>query len=304
MREARRRGAGADPTGEVIKTNVGELKQVATRALNRLGAALAEGETEALETVLTMLSRFPRYSAGNVVLIWAQEPVATHVAGFRTWNRLGRSVRAGERAIRILAPVICPADGSEDEESVAAFRPVSVFDVRQTEGTFEPDMDGQPLDASTAADRLSRWSTDEGLSVAWIDDGDDEWAIRKNDHETIERLFVLLYNVAQELLLPEQILAPVEDTWRSVEAEAVSFVVCRAVGLEPPIAPSGLGPLSERPDKALFGALDRIQRTAGRILEGIGFLPKGLGHRNGRRTTGRVPPLHVFGGELNDKTTH
>ncbi len=41
---------------------------------------------------------------GNLLLIGAQAPQATRVAGFRTWQSVGRQVRKGERGIAILAP--------------------------------------------------------------------------------------------------------------------------------------------------------------------------------------------------------
>ena len=54
---------------------------------------------------LDVQSRFHRYSFGNAVLIAAQRPEATRVAGFRAWLKLGRNVRKGEKAIWILAPM-------------------------------------------------------------------------------------------------------------------------------------------------------------------------------------------------------
>jgi hypothetical protein len=53
---------------------------------------------------LSTMSRFYNYSFGNQILIWAQCPTATRVAGFHAWKDLGRSVKKGEKAIRILAP--------------------------------------------------------------------------------------------------------------------------------------------------------------------------------------------------------
>lgn len=50
-------------------------------------------------------ARFHTYSFGNVLLILRQNPEATTVAGYRTWQTLGRQVRKGERGIQILAPV-------------------------------------------------------------------------------------------------------------------------------------------------------------------------------------------------------
>src|ERR1700722_12310558 len=52
---------------------------------------------------------FHSYSAGNCMLLAAQchqRGIAlSRVAGFRTWLKLGRSVRKGETALRILAPI-------------------------------------------------------------------------------------------------------------------------------------------------------------------------------------------------------
>ena len=36
----------------------------------------------------------------------AQNPTATHVAGFHTWHKLGRFVKKGEKGILILAPIV------------------------------------------------------------------------------------------------------------------------------------------------------------------------------------------------------
>jgi N-terminal domain of anti-restriction factor ArdC len=50
---------------------------------------------------------FHSYSAGNCMLLAAQcherGIVPTRIAGFRTWLKLGRAVRKGETALRILA---------------------------------------------------------------------------------------------------------------------------------------------------------------------------------------------------------
>ena len=45
--------------------------------------------------------------ATNSLMIAAQFPTASHIGGYQFWRTLGRQVRAGERGIRILAPVTC-----------------------------------------------------------------------------------------------------------------------------------------------------------------------------------------------------
>ena len=47
---------------------------------------------------------FHEYSFANVCLIVSQRPDASRVAGYKTWQKLGRQVRKGEHGIRILAP--------------------------------------------------------------------------------------------------------------------------------------------------------------------------------------------------------
>ena len=88
-------------------------------------------------------ARFHDYSLGNWLLIWSQAEqrgaTVTRPAGYRTWQKLGRQVRRGERGYRILAPMTrrLPGEDAETEEPkriVTGFRVVSVFDVSQTDG--------------------------------------------------------------------------------------------------------------------------------------------------------------------------
>lgn len=98
-------------------------------------------------------ARFHRYSFGNVLLIELQRPGCTRVAGYRTWQKLGRQVRRGERGLAILAPILRRArrgdaeeagDATTDEVSpaarVATFTVAWVWDVEQTEGEPLPEV--------------------------------------------------------------------------------------------------------------------------------------------------------------------
>jgi len=81
-----------------------------------LSEQLEAGHSEALTDYLTAMSRFHNYSFGNVLEIARQMPTATRVAGFWTWKNLGRSVNAGAKGIRILAPMV-GARRKKDEEA-------------------------------------------------------------------------------------------------------------------------------------------------------------------------------------------
>ncbi len=53
----------------------------------------------------------------------AQAPQATRVAGFRSWQSLGRQVRKGERGIAILAPCTYRPKAAKRAEPAAPFGP-------------------------------------------------------------------------------------------------------------------------------------------------------------------------------------
>jgi len=95
-------------------------------------------------------------------LIGGQAPHATRVAGFRSWQSLGRQVRKGERGIAILAPCTyrsktsCsttdstreqpqderggPAAPAASGKQLRGFRVVHVFDITATEGDPLPEV--------------------------------------------------------------------------------------------------------------------------------------------------------------------
>ena len=84
---------------------------------------------------------FHSYSACNCALLaWQCHErgiVPTRIAGFHTWLKLGRCVRKGEVALRILAPVSVKerdrSTGAETDERRVFFKTAFVFDVSQTE---------------------------------------------------------------------------------------------------------------------------------------------------------------------------
>ena len=112
---------------------------------------------------LRTMSRFHRYSVNNTMLIYMQKPDATLVAGFNKWrDQFERNVMKGERGIKIIAPTpfkkkieqekldpdtkmpMLDADGKviveEKEIKIPMFKPVTVFDVSQTDGKPLPQL--------------------------------------------------------------------------------------------------------------------------------------------------------------------
>jgi len=63
---------------------------------------LEEGLAQLLESgdwknYLLTQSKFHRYSFRNILLVLFQKPNASRLAGYRTWQELGRQVKKGEK---------------------------------------------------------------------------------------------------------------------------------------------------------------------------------------------------------------
>lgn len=132
----------------------------AQQALVTLEAGIDQLETsDSFRRYLEVAARFHSYSFGNQLLIASQMPSATRVAGFNTWSKLNRHVRRGERAIRIIAPLVYrkhdKETGEELEESGLTFRVVPVFDISQTEGEELPIL-SRRLSGECGAELLER----------------------------------------------------------------------------------------------------------------------------------------------------
>jgi integrase len=81
-------------------------------------AALRSGED--WRRWLDVARRFHGYSFNNTLLIAAQRPDATAVAGYEAWKALGRQVTKGERGLQILAPVVRRSRAGDDAGAAAA----------------------------------------------------------------------------------------------------------------------------------------------------------------------------------------
>src|ERR1700761_1544073 len=136
---------------------------------------LNAGKSDALTNYLTAMSRFHTYSFGNVLEIARQMPTATRVAGFWTWKNLGRSVNAGAKGIRILAPIVgvkrkkqeeAERDITKQKERVLlGFRNAYVFDISQTNGVELPNLHEVSGNPGENIDRLAPFLQDKGTQL-------------------------------------------------------------------------------------------------------------------------------------------
>jgi len=96
--------------------------------------------SEGWAAYLAFARSFRDYSLNNTLLILAQRPTATRVAGFRKWQELGRQVRKGETGIKVFGfsqrPCkrnACPHTEEDPEHKHITYPILTVFDLAQTD---------------------------------------------------------------------------------------------------------------------------------------------------------------------------
>lgn len=246
---------------------------------------LALASTSAWISWLRACRLFRHYSFPNQVLIMRQRPDATWVAGYRTWGRLGRQVRRGERSIQILAPCLVRRQqvGSESDlptPTLSGFRVVPVFDVAQTEGAALPSPVARVQGAlpEESLNRLLGLASRLGFTVEFWElrgerNGDCSHALRRIRLDRhlgpAHTLKTLAHELAHALLHGPDFAGT--RALAELEAESVAYVACHEVGVDSSgysfgyLASWGGGTVAAA--RAISASGTRIVRAAARMAE-------------------------------------
>lgn len=269
-----------------IKMKPNHAKTVSQQAFNELVEAVEAGKSQKLIEYLKTMGKFHNYSLGNAILIGFQKPNATKVAGFRTWQKLGRHVKRNEKGIAIMSPILWSkkvtlADDEEDkqerkEETVLSFKTAYVFDISQTDGKPLPEFARVNGDPSVYIEGLRYYITSKDIVLEYSDaigtaDGVSAGGLikLKKGLTAAEELSVLTHELAHEKLHKNREKMPKDKKVRETEAEAVAFVVCHGIGLDTNSASSDYIQLYKSDKETLMESLGQIQRTASEILEAV-----------------------------------
>lgn len=255
-----------------------QIKEITERASEQLVAALKAGHSEVLTGYLKAIGRFHRYSLHNVLLIASQKPNASYVAGFRTWNGLGRFVKKGEKGILILAPIVRrKTEKEEDQEEssapIAGFRAAYVFDVSQTVGKDLPQIGTVQGDPKEHTDRLRGFAEAQGIAVEYSEQIAPARGVSSGgkitlllDQSAAEEFSTLAHELAHELLHRNDRRETTSRGVRETEAEATAFVVCQAIGLETGSAAADYIQLWSGDAQVLTESLTYIREAASQML--------------------------------------
>ena len=231
------------------QTNKERLKDI-TDSIERGIQDLFQSDkyTEYLRT----MSRFHKYSVNNTMLIYMQKPDATLVAGFNKWrDQFERNVMKGEKGIKIIAPTpfkkkieqekrdpdtnlpMLDADGKviteEKEIKIPMFKPVTVFDVSQTDGKALPqlasDLSGNVRNYEVFMEALRR-SAPVPIEILPIRDGSDGYfsldkqkiAVREGMSE-VQTVSAVVHEIAHSKLHNQKKIEEPKDAPKYQEVE-------------------------------------------------------------------------------------
>jgi len=261
-------------------------QELITANIKLLIEQLEAGKSDALTNYLTAMSRFHNYSFGNVLEIARQMPTATRVAGFWTWKNMGRSVNAGAKGIRILAPMVgvrrkndkeAEKDITKQNERVLlGFRNAYVFDVSQTNGVDLPTMHEVRGEPGENIERLAAFLKEQDIQLVYRDDL--QGALGKSyggriailsGQSKAEEFSTLVHETAHEMMHKAERRTATTKTIRETEAEAVAFVIGKAIGLITGSASADYIQLYQGNASLLAESLEVIQQTANVILAAL-----------------------------------
>ena len=246
---------------------------------------LEAGHGETLTAFLDAMAHFHQYSFGNVLLIARQKPSATHVAGMFTWNQLGRRVKRGEKGIAILAPMIgkrrkkqntdtAPEDEA-NKSTLLGFRRVHVWDEIQTEGAPLPSIGEVTGEAGVYLDRLREFVQALGIALEYNESIAPALGVSYGGRIALlpgqtkaEEFAALVHEVAHERIHKSERRTATTKVVRETEAEAVAFVVSKAIGLNPNSSASYIQ-LYHGNAELLMESLEVVQQTSAVILAAL-----------------------------------
>ena len=253
---------------------------------------------------LNFCAKLPRYSVNNQILIMMQKPDATMCQSFTNWKEVNRHVRKGEKGIRILAPApykmqkeqekvdasgktILDKDGEPVKETVEvtinAFRPVSTFDVSQTEGEPIPSPGVDELTGSVEGYETLLAAIKEvvpvPISFEQIDSGakgfyhlEENRIVVQEGMSEAQTVKTLLHEASHQALHSKEAMDSAGEkkskNQKETEAESVAYVVCQHYGIDtsdysfPYVATWS----ADKEVPELKASLDTIRRTASELI--------------------------------------
>lgn len=208
--------------------------------------------------ILLSMSNLNCYSITNQMLILSQLPSAKCVNGMKVWNYNHRNIKKGEKALKIIAPLIekrkediLDEDGNvtdTKETEIVGYKISYVFDISQTEGKplfeFKCNEKIAVENFSEIKEALERIPRNYKIEYKDLENGQDGYCDLKNkiiaikDGMPLEQTLTTLIHEIGHALAETRVrtnfkgLTAKEQTKiQEIEAESIALVVSNRLGL-------------------------------------------------------------------------
>ncbi len=286
---------------EHTSTNKNRLKEITERIEKGIAEVFTSGK---YAEYLRVMSRFHNYSTNNRLLIWSQRPDAQLLAGYQGWQtKFGRHVVKGAKGITILAPTpykkkieeekrdpetnlpMLDENGNviieEKEVKIPMFKPVSVFDVSDTEGkplpTLAETLVGDVKNYEIFMEALRRSSPVPVFLEPMQADMDGYFSLTGQDihirdgMSEVQTVCAVIHEITHAKLHNSDAGEERSRDTEEIEAESVAFTVCAYYGIE--TGANSFGYLANytqgKSIAELKTSLDLIGKTADELINDI-----------------------------------
>ena len=280
------------------KTSTEKVKEITEKLKTGVNEIFESGQ---YEQYLKVMSKFHDYSTNNTILIALQRPDATRVAGFTTWkNEFQRSVKKGEKGIKILAPMFFKKEPQEkdvpdsethssenheqeenEEQIITRFKVVNVFDICQTEGKELPRIGVDALKGDVehyeafyhSLEKTSpvpmAFEAIKDASHGYYDLVDKRIAIKAGLSQ-LQTIKTAIHEIAHATLHADK-NSNTDRSTAEVQAESIAYTVCSYYGLDTSDYSFGYvaGWSRGKEIKELKDSLEIIRKTSSQIITDI-----------------------------------
>ena len=253
---------------------------------------------------LDTMSQFHRYSGNNCLLIAMQKPDATQVAGYNTWQKLGRQVQKGERGIKIISPApykqtietvkkdlngntVIGSNGQPEKEikQIARqnFKIATVFDVSQTSGDPLPEITSELTGEVDGYDRLMaavtasspvpiRFAPINGEAKGYYSNTDKEIVLKEgmSQEQTVK---TAIHEICHSLIHDRDtgLEKDANRLAKEVQAESTAYTVCQHFGIDTSDYSFGYiaGWSADKELKELKSSMQTIRQTSTTLIDKI-----------------------------------
>jgi hypothetical protein len=265
-------------------------------------------DSDSYKHYLATMSKFHSYSFRNSLLIAMQNPNATHVAGYTSWQKnFKRHVKKGEKGLQILAPTprkitvdvekIDSHTGKKEVDSNGnsiyekkeiikpAFRVAYVYDVSQTDGEPIPQLISELTgnvaryehlyEALVAVSPFPIYHKEIKNGAKGYCDPTEKAIYINTGMSQVQTIKTATHEITHaDLHAPIVTVSmdtPIDRRTMEVEAESVAYMICEHYGIDTSeySFPYLASWSSGKELKELKSSLDRIQKQADELLTRI-----------------------------------